>query len=330
MSHRTDPSQATVRLLAFGMLKGVGPATLRKIAMVDGFERLRPDEIGRIFSAVEKALREDSAWKVANDAAERQVELSRDAGATVLSLADLNYPLQLRQTNDDPAILYVKGALSFDQPSVALIGTRKPTEHGIEITKRLAKYFVSEGWSVISGLALGCDAVAHQAALDTGGHTVAVLAHGLQTIAPSKNRQLAEDILSSGGALVSEFPFGVEPLPQYFVQRDKTQAGMAEGVVMVQSDIEGGSLHASRAALSYGRWLAVPYPTVQDRASGSEKIQANLLLADGSEAERADLLRVPVSRLNQVVILRTKKDYVKIFREDGVSVELPEVGPGLF
>ena len=330
MSHPTDPSPATACLLTLGMLKGVGPATLRKVAMVDGFERLRPDEIGRIFPPIEKALREDSAWQLAKAAAERQMDLSGTAGARVLSLADPDYPPPLRLSKDDPAILYIKGALSPEKPPVAVIGTRKPTDHGIEITKRLATYFVLEGWSVVSGLALGCDALAHQAAIDAGGHTVAVLAHGLQTIAPRKHRQLAEDILSSGGALVSEFPFGTEPLPQYFVQRDKTQAGMADGVVMVQSDLEGGSLHASRAALSYGRWLAVPYPTVQDRTAGAEKVQANLLLADGTETERADLLRIPVSRLSQVIILRTRNDYSHIPREDGASVEPPGVGPGLF
>jgi DNA processing protein len=91
-----------------------------------------------------------------------------------------------------------------------------------------------------------------------------VLAHGLQTVAPRQHQSLADDILAGGGALLSEFPFGRPPLPPQFVKRDRTQAGLAQGVVMIQSDVRGGSLHAARAALVYQRWLAVPYPTGKD------------------------------------------------------------------
>src|SRR5690606_3807633 len=157
------------------------------------------------------------------------------------------------------------------------------------------------------GLALGCDAIAHGAALDAGGHTVAVLAHGLQTIAPSTHRRLAEDILNKGGALVSQYPFGRGVIPQQFAQRDKTQAGMAQGVVLIQSDVQGGSLHASPAAIESGRWLAVPYPTESDRSAGAAKIKANLVLADGPPAARMELLRVKSeSALGRVLVLRGK------------------------
>lgn len=150
---------------------------------------------------------------------------------------------------------------------------------------------------------------------------MAVLAHGLHTISPLKNRKLAEEILSSGGALLSQYPIGREAIPQQFVQRDKTQAGMAQGVVMIQSDMEGGSLHASRAALSYDRWLAIPYPTEQDRTKKEPKIQANLLLADGDEAARKELLRLKdSSRLDRVLILRSKEDYARCLQSTLVPV----------
>ncbi|MCF5933689.1 DNA-protecting protein DprA, partial [Xanthomonas perforans] len=139
-----------------------------------------------------------------------------------------------------------------------------------------------------------------------------VLAHGLHTVAPKTNARLAEDILNKGGALVSEYRFGIEPRPEFFVKRDRTQAGLAQGVVMVQSDLKGGSLHASRAALDYGRWLAAPYPTDLDRINGEAKIQANLTFADGSKQDRMDLLRCPATALDQLIVLRSREDYSKM------------------
>ncbi|MCY1306147.1 DNA protecting protein DprA [compost metagenome] len=112
--------------------------------------------------------------------------------------------------------------------------------------------------------------------------------------------------------MVSEYPFGTKPQPQFFVKRDRTQAGLAQGVVMVQSDIKGGSLHASRAALDYGRWLAVPYPTEEDIENKEPKIQANLTMANGGSAEKLGLLRCSNFDLERLNIIRGKDDYDKL------------------
>lgn len=309
----SDPSPGTFQLLALSMLKGVGPSTLKKVRRMDGYESMDIGELSLSLSVLKKALQAPGAWEAATEAAhEQQLSATRNE-SRIVSIADPDYPALLAATSDDPCLLYVKGKLAPSElGSIAVIGTREPTSHGVIITRRLVDYLVGSNWSIVSGLALGCDAIAHQAAVDAGGHTVAVLAHGLQTVSPSKNRQLAEAILSSGGALVSEFPFGTQALPQLFVQRDKTQAGLASGVVMVQSDVKGGSLHASRASLSYGRWLAVPYPTGTDREAAEPKVRANLLIADGEPTEKADLLRCPVSALSRVIVLRGRDDYDKL------------------
>lgn len=306
----SEVSAVTGKLLGLSMLRGIGPAKLRQAAALSSFETQSIDTIAALIPAVEKALDGDS-WGRALEQAEAQVEQAATANARILSPLDPDYPSLLAKTKDDPFLLFVKGKLApAPEKSVAIIGTREPTPHGRVIAERITQFFVGEGWSIVSGLALGCDAVAHQAAIEANGHTVAVLAHGLQTIAPTQHRQLAEDILASGGALVSEFPFGKEPIPQQFVRRDRTQSGLAQGVVMVQSDLKGGSLHASRAALDYNRWLAVPYPTDKDRAAGEAKVQANLMLADGSEAERMVLLHLKVpDALSKLVVLKTKDDY---------------------
>lgn len=327
----SEISPTTGKLLALSMLKGIGPATLRKMAGMANFETATPEVLSHQFPANAFILRDAGAWSSALEEAEKQAEEAERHGARILSPLDPDYPLLLAATKDDPFLLFVRGTLAPDPAkSVAVIGTREPTKHGTIIARCISQYLVEQGRSVVSGLAKGCDAIAHQAAIDHGGHTVAVLAHGLHTVAPKTNLRLAENILNKGGALVSEYRFGVEPRPEFFVKRDRIQAGLAQGVVMIQSDHKGGSLHASRAALDYGRWLAVPYPTDPDRLNREPKVQANMTFADGTEQERMELLRCEESALRRVIILRSRDDYDKMLTTTAASPPaLPPTQGGL-
>lgn len=315
-------SPSTQKMLALSMLSGVGPATLRRVVS-QCLESAPIVELTQRVPAIAKALVVPSAWERAQELAQEQCDAAQKAGAYIISALDEGYPALLSATKDDPFILFVKGTL-FQTPekSVAIIGTRQPTKHGEMITRRITDFFCSQRWSVVSGLALGCDGIAHRAAIEAGGHTVAVLAHGLQTVSPSQHRKLAEEILSSGGALVSEYRFGQGAMPNQFVKRDRTQAGLSRGVVMIQSDLKGGSLHASRAALDYERWLAVPYPTAADQQANEPKIQANLMIANsGADIDRANLLKCHISRLSKVIVLRAREEYPQL-------VSTPSLGDG--
>ncbi|WP_082553976.1 DNA-processing protein DprA [Rhizobium sp. Leaf453] len=306
-------SPATKFLLSLSMLKGVGPAALKKASLVPNFFEMEIEDLASEVFQIAKSLSSGGDWQNAQNDAARQIDQAERHLARIISPIDDEYPRLLAATRDDPFILYVKGSLGkTPEHSVAIIGTREPTMHGEVVARRITQFFAEQGWSIVSGLAIGCDAIAHQSALESGAHTVAVMAHGLQMIAPARHKNLAQDIVASGGALVSEYPFGQNVQNQQYVKRDRTQAGMARGVVMVQSDLKGGSLHASRAALDYGRWLAVPYPTDKDRESGEAKVQANLLMADGADSDRASLLRCPKDSLRQLIILRSKTDYLRM------------------
>lgn len=311
-------STPTRLLLSLSMLKGVGPVALKKASSIRGFVDKAIEELASEVPQISRALANGGDWQSAQEAAERQIDDAEKHRARILSPLDTEYPHLLAATKDDPFILYVQGSLASNPAqSVAVIGTREPTAHGRLIAKRITQFFAEHDWSIVSGLAIGCDAVGHQMALDVGAHTVAVLAHGLHMIAPTRHKKLAQDILASGGALVSEYPFGQNVQSQQYVKRDRTQAGMAQGVVMVQSDVKGGSLHASRASLDYGRWLAVPYPTDKDRENAEPKVQANLLIAEGTDTERADLLRCSSSALQRVMILRGREDYLRMIDPTG-------------
>lgn len=306
-------SNAGRQLLALSLVRGIGPAKLRQLAADPRFPStaLEAEALGRLVPAVAPPLAAadlGEVWQKAQD----QVDRARDDGARILTLLDAAYPELLKSVRDAPAVLFVRGALRPGR-TVAVIGTRQPTPHGAEIARRATRHFAERGWSVVSGLALGVDALAHRAALEVGGHTVAVLAHGLHTVAPRGHQDLAAQIVAAGGALLSEYGYGQDPRPEYFVQRDRIQAGLAQGVLMVQSDREGGSLHASRASLRYSRPLAVPVPTARDQAAREPKVQGNLALL-GPTPGAAELLKCREEELRLLIPLPSREAYA-VFEE---------------
>ncbi|MCB0043239.1 MAG: DNA-protecting protein DprA [Caldilinea sp.] len=307
--------EITRKLLALGKLDGVGRTTLEKLAAQPDIADVAVEALADTNPRIARALTSADAWPAALAAADADLGHAERTETRILSVLDADYPVLLRQTPDRPFFLYVRG--QWAQPpsrSVAVIGTRTPTEHGRLVAERITEYLVADGWSIVSGLALGCDRIAHEAALRAGGHTVAVLAHGLQTVAPRQHAKLAEQIVEQGGALVTEYAYGVEPFPHQFVKRDRIQAGLAAGVIMIQSDLEGGSLHASRQALAYGRILAVPHPTARDIANQEVKIQANLVLCGNDARERAQLLHCDEQDLGRVFVINGKADYEELAR----------------
>lgn len=305
-----SPSPVANRLLALGNLSGIGPVALEAIAKAPNFLSVPIEDLAAHNPRLQKALSAPLAWAEAQAKAEADIEQAKAHGVRILCTEDPDYPALLKAAKARPFFLYVKGELPADKDkSIAIIGTRNPTAHGRITCERITARFAEDGWSIVSGLALGLDAVAHTSALAAGAHTVAVMAHGLHTVAPRQHQQLADRILASGGALVSEFPFGLEPAGHQFVQRDRTQAGLARAVVMVQSSTDGGSLHASRAALSYGRNLIVPAPTERDLHKGEPSIGANILLAGDNDTAKAELLKCAQDHLARLVVLRSRDCY---------------------
>lgn len=306
-------TELNLKLFTLNRLKGVGPATLDKLAALPTFASASISDLAKSNSKLGKALDRPNAWDAAVASAEAEIDACSRLGARIVCSLDEEYPQLLRRTPDRPFFLYVLGHWADDPSrSIAVIGTRQPTEHGKLVAERLTDYLVDDHWSIVSGLAIGCDAVAHQRAVAKNGHTIAVLAHGLHTIAPKQHQDLAHQIVDKGGALVTEYGFGVEPFAPQFVKRDRIQAGLARGVVMIQSDHKGGSLHASRAAVGYQRLLAVPYPTERDIARQEAKIEANLTLTGDNLSEKAALLQCAENDLKRVFIVRGKDDYPRL------------------
>lgn len=177
-----------------------------------------------------------------------------------LARTDPSYPVWLPSIADPPAVLYVRGQLLPGPRYVACVGTRQPSLFGQTAAQKIAGFLAKQGWSIVSGLALGVDTRCHEAALAAGGHTVAVLANGLDTVYPAQNRGLAERILAAGGALLSEQPLGTTAIPRNLIARDRLQSGMSAATIVMQTDLIGGTMHTVRFAVMQNRPLVAPLP----------------------------------------------------------------------
>jgi DNA processing protein len=182
------------------------------------------------------------------------------------------YPASLREINSPPKLLYVLGDLPTE-PAVAIVGTRRPTQYGRDVTYRLAADLAGAGLVIVSGLAYGLDAVAHRAALDAGGKTVAVLAHGLDEVYPAVHHGLAEEILANGGSLVSEHPAQTPALPAYFAARNRIISGLSLGVLVTEAAMESGTLITAEFASDQNRLvMGVPGSINSERSAGPNNL----------------------------------------------------------
>lgn len=211
-----------------------------------------------------------------------ELKQGRALGARLLVHGEAAYPAALAELPDAPPVLWVLGDVSLlNQPSVAMVGARNASSLGVRMARRLAQGLAEAGFTVISGLARGIDAAAHEAALEVSGATVAVMAGGIDVIYPPENEALAREIAAKG-CRISEHPPGLEPQARHFPLRNRIVAGLAGAVVVVEAAAKSGSLITARAALDYGREvLAVPGHPFDARASG-----CNMLIRDGAALVR--------------------------------------------
>jgi len=245
MTPGIGPRAAAKLLERFGSAEAVFAATRAELEAL----RLQPEAIESIMA------------RELFEAASSEIEHVRETGADILLLDDGVYPQLLREIFDPPITLYVKGAwdICFDQPCVAMIGSRKCSTYGQNIATMLARDLAQRGVTIVSGLARGIDAAAHRGALEAAGRTVAVLGTGIDEVYPRDHRKLVDEILASGGAIVSEFPLGTPPAPQNFPYRNRIISGLSLGVVLVEAAENSGSLITARLAMEQNREVfAVP------------------------------------------------------------------------
>ena len=274
--------------LALSLTPGVGSILIKRL--LDRFKT--PEAVFRA-SLKELVRIEGLGEKVAGEirkgpsekAVKGELSLLEKTGGKVVTLKDGDYPTRLKDIYDPPALLYLRGELRIeDELAVAIVGSRKTSAYGREVTEKIGEDLARHGVTVVSGMARGIDSVAHKGALQGGGRTIAVLGCGVDVIYPPENRNLFYQIIERG-AILSEFPMGSPPEGGHFPRRNRIISGLSIGVVIVQASAESGSLITAGFALEQGREVfAVPGNVGAEGSRGTNQlIKEGAKLVESSE-----------------------------------------------
>jgi DNA processing protein len=203
----------------------------------------------------------------------KYVERIQAAGIQILISDEENYPRYLKEIDQPPPILYIKGELSLeDEWSVAIVGTRKVTHYGRQVAQEFSRVLADHKITIISGLARGIDGIAHKAAIDAGGRTIAVLGSGVDRIYPAEHRNLAEEICKSG-AVVSDYPPGTAPEASNFPPRNRIISGLSRATIVIEAGQTSGALITADFANNQGRNVyAVPGSIYNVQSKGTNKL----------------------------------------------------------
>jgi len=265
------------------MIDGVGPVRLRALREQFGTPEAilsaSKQELMRVDGVGEDVARNIVGWRESIDL---DAELKRIEAANIhlVTCDEVEYPKNLREIYDPPLVLYVRGRLKEgDVLAVGVVGSRRTTLYGQDMARKLAFQLARLRVTVVSGLARGIDTAAHNGALQAKGRTVAVIGCGIDVVYPSENKKLADQIVETGGAVVTEFPFGVKPDKQNFPMRNRIISGWSLGVVVVEANLKSGALITAAQAAEQGRQVfAVP-----GRADSVLSRGTNKLIKDGAK-----------------------------------------------
>jgi DNA processing protein len=269
--------------VAFNRVLGIGPVRFRLLLTYfqnDLALAWRADSRELARAGLDQKTIEAFLVQRAGIEPEKELELLAKARISVLTWEDAGYPALLREIDASPPVLYVRGTLTeADQFALAVVGTRSAGSYGQQVTERLVTELARGQVTIVSGLALGIDTLAHNAALDAGGRTIAVLACGLNLVYPSRNAKLARRIVESGqGVLISDYPLDVKPESGNFPARNRIISGLSQGVLVVEAGEESGALITAGFALKQGREVfAIPGSIFASRSLGT-----NRLIQDGA------------------------------------------------
>lgn len=332
MEEENKNNSETIYWHAFNSVGGFGPQAFQKL--LAGFPNLKEawqttdDKFVRL-GLSEKQFANFLDFRKKNDPKELFEDLLKEKN-DILTINDGAYPLQLKEIASAPPVLYIRGEKNIlANKSIAIVGSRKFTEYGRRVTENLTRDLVRAGLTIVSGLALGIDGIAHQAALGADGATLAVLGTGIddETIYPREHFNLAKRILENGGALITEQPPHTPSLKQNFPARNRIMAGLALGTLVVEAAESSGSLITAGFALEQNREVfAVPGDIFSPQSEG-----ANLLLKRGAKlvSSAADILEeLNISRAQSALALKIyepktdeEKTIWKILSNDPLHVD---------
>jgi DNA processing protein len=279
------PKSDTKYWIGFSLIPGVGRAKFAKLESYFGTLEQAWQASPTQFRAAgleARVVQEIMDWRP-RISLETEMERLDRYGVAALTWKDPGYPARLKEIYDCPPLLYVRGQLlPQDEWCLAVVGTRKPTLYGRQVTQELASELARRGVTIVSGLARGVDAEAHRAALEVGGRTLAIFACGLDIVYPSEHARLAQQIMSQG-ALLSDYPLGTRPKAEHFPRRNRIMSGLSLGTLIIEAGETSGALITARLALEQNREVfAVPGSILSPASQGT-----NRLIQDGAKLVRS-------------------------------------------
>ncbi|MBE0479729.1 MAG: DNA-protecting protein DprA [Dehalococcoidia bacterium] len=311
--------------------------------LVPGVGRVRFQQLEKYFGSFEHAWRAGAADLKEAGLDARSVESVLQArpgispegemeklwryGVRVFSWNDPSFPPRLKEIYDVPPLLYVRGDMSpADEWAIAIVGTRRATVYGREVTQRIVEDLCRSRVTIVSGLARGIDSVAHRAALEAGGRTVAVLASGLDLVYPAENVKLAQAIIDQG-ALVTEYPLGTKPKAENFPRRNRIMSGISLGVVVTEAGERSGALLTADLALEQNREVfAVPGSVLSPASRGTNRIiqeGAKLVRETGDILEELNLTMIPKQMEMREILPanETESQLVRLLTQEPIHID---------
>lgn len=296
--------QSTRYYLGFNLVNGIGPARLARLI----------DHCGSIDAAWHASTSDLMAAGIDSRTIEtilatRQtidldslIERAERLGVRLISRDDPAYPPLLGHIPTAPPLLYVRGTLhDTDQWALAVVGTRSPTLYGKEVARRIVTDLAQMGITIVSGLALGVDSIAHSAALEAGGRTIAVLGCGVDVPYPERNQRLAAQICENG-AIISDYPLGTKPVPTNFPPRNRIISGLSRATLVVEAGQRSGALITVDFALEQGRDVfAVPGSIFSAASVGTNRLISNGATLATSAQQILDDLHLATASVQQEV-----------------------------
>lgn len=253
----TDQAKVILSLL---QLSGIGRKTVYKYMLPTSSSFFTIECISKLISEAQKKTSRVKDFTTdeisgAMETVDKIIDDCERCNIKISSIFDSDFPERLKKIDDPPVILFYRGNIEQlnEQKTIAIIGTREPTDYGFRIAVRIGEMMADSSITTVSGLALGCDTGGHTGTINRNGTTIAILANGLDEIYPKENQGLASEIIDLGGCIISEYPPHAEIQRGFFVDRDRLQAALSDAVFVVETDVKGGTMHTVGFAKKYGK-----------------------------------------------------------------------------
>lgn len=309
--------------VGFSLINGIGAARGNRV--VNYFDSMKnaweASESELVRAGVEESILKEIVKVRKEINLDLEMKKLEEAGIDLITIKDKNYPKMLKEIYNPPFLLYIRGELKpEDEYAFAVVGARRCSDYGRQVTKDLVSGLAQNKITVVSGLAAGIDGIAHQTTLSVeGARTIAVLGSGIddESIYPSENRAIAKQIINGRGALISEYGIGTPPLKQNFPSRNRIISGLSLGVLVVEATETSGSLITGQMALEQGRDVfAVPGSIYNKNASGPNAlIKKGAKLVEKVEDILEELnLRNVVEKIEAAEIIPENEDEVKVLK----------------